>query len=66
MLFHIQSTHSYKSCGANDPEKKNHRHLFGKSYTVEMKKSSEWMEGMGLNGNVNLTHIRIDTRNSDN
>ena len=31
-----------------------------------MKKSSEWMEGMGLNGNVNLTHIRIDTRNSDN
>ena len=30
-----------------------------------MKKSSEWMEGMGLSGNVNLTHIRIDTRNSD-
>ena len=24
------------------------------------------MEGIGLNGNVNLTHIRIDTRNSDN
>jgi hypothetical protein len=45
---------------------KNHRYLFGKSYTVEMKKSSEWMEGMGLNGNVNLTHIRIDIRNSDN
>jgi hypothetical protein len=22
MLFHIQSTHSYKTCGANDPEKK--------------------------------------------
>ena len=22
MLFHIQSTNSYKSCGANDPEKK--------------------------------------------
>jgi len=45
---------------------KSHRFLFGKSYTVEMKKSSEWMEGMGLNGNVNLTHIRIDIRNSDN
>jgi hypothetical protein len=45
---------------------KSHRYLFGKSYTVEMSKPSEWMEGMGLNGNVNLTHIRIDTRNSDN
>jgi len=45
---------------------KSHRFLFGKSYTVEMKKSSEWMEGMGLSGNVNLTHIRIDIRNSDN
>ena len=22
MLFHIQSTHSYQTCGANDPEKK--------------------------------------------
>ena len=22
MLFHIQSTHSNKTCGANDPEKK--------------------------------------------
>ena len=22
MLFHIQSTHSYNTCGANDPEKK--------------------------------------------
>ena len=22
MLFHIQSTHSYKTCGANDPDKK--------------------------------------------
>ena len=22
MLFHIQSTHSYKTCSANDPEKK--------------------------------------------
>ncbi len=44
---------------------KSHRFLFGKSYTVEMKKQSEWMEGMGLNGNINLTHIRIDTRNSD-
>ena len=22
MLFHIQSTHSYKTCGAKDPEKK--------------------------------------------
>ena len=22
MLFHIQSTHSYKTCGANDPEEK--------------------------------------------
>ena len=33
---------------------KSHRFLFGKSYTVEMKKSSEWMEGMGLNGNVNF------------
>ena len=45
---------------------KSHRFLFGKSYTVEMKKSSEWMEGVRLNGNVNLTHIRIDIRNSDN
>ena len=44
---------------------KSHRFLFGKSYTVEMKKSSEWNEGIELNGNVNLTHIRIDTRNSD-
>ena len=44
---------------------KSHRYLFGKSYTVEMSKPREWMEGMGLNGNVNLTHIRIDTRNSD-
>ena len=45
---------------------KSHRFLFGKSYTVEMKKSSEWMEGMGLSGNINLTHIRVDIRNSDN
>ena len=44
---------------------KSHRFLFGKSYTVEMKKSSEWNEGIALNGNINLTHIRIDTRNSD-
>ena len=44
---------------------KSHRFLFGKSYTVEMKKSSEWMEGMGLSGNINLTHIRVDIRNSD-
>ena len=22
MLFHIQATHSYQTCGANDPEKK--------------------------------------------
>ncbi len=44
---------------------KSHRFLFGKSYTVEMKESSEWNEGIELNGNVNLTHIRIDTRNSD-
>jgi hypothetical protein len=44
---------------------KSHRFLFGKSYTVEMKKQSEWMEGMGLSGNINLTHIRVDIRNSD-
>ena len=25
-----------------------------------MKKSSEWNEGIELNGNINLTHIRID------
>ena len=44
---------------------KSHRFLFGKSYTVEMKNKSEWMEGMNVSGNINLTHIRVDIRNSD-
>ena len=46
MLFHIQSAHSYKTCGANDPEKKKiMRSAFLSAEEKAQRKDAETQRG---------------------